>query len=215
MLFFGKENVFMYLVAFQIMCRKIFSDVWLCSWKYHRKHIFYLLLTFSRLSNEYIISFIPQNTNKTQKKIIKSGQNEGEIPIGEIAIGVVGASCDRDRRVHAVARCVNRYHAMCRLRSWSRDASESRDCAMPMMSMDDAMPVKVAISSFSLSLSLSLFSIFQGRKSFEVKMEMEMIFRYFGSQIRSTGNAFQFDRIWSNNQTPPFSGKSFSESVWS
>ena len=29
-------------------------------------------LTFSRLPNEYIISFIPQNTNKTQKKIIKS-----------------------------------------------------------------------------------------------------------------------------------------------
>ena len=30
-------------------------------------------LTFSRLPNKYIISFIPQNTNKTQKKIIKSG----------------------------------------------------------------------------------------------------------------------------------------------
>ena len=52
------------------MFRKIFSGVWLCSWKYHRKHIFYLLVTFSRLPNEYIITFIPQyrNTNKTQKK---------------------------------------------------------------------------------------------------------------------------------------------------
>ena len=49
MLFSGKENVFMYLVAFQKMFRKIFSDVWLCSWKYHRKHIFYLLLTFSHI----------------------------------------------------------------------------------------------------------------------------------------------------------------------
>ena len=73
MLFSGKENVFMCLVAFQKIFRKIFSDVWLCSWKYHRKHIFYLLLTFSRLPNKYKISFIPQNTNKTQKKIIKSG----------------------------------------------------------------------------------------------------------------------------------------------
>ena len=74
MLFSRKENVFMCLVVFQKMFRKIFSDVWLCSWKYRRKHIFYLLLTFSRLPNEYIISFIPQNTNKTQKKkIIKSG----------------------------------------------------------------------------------------------------------------------------------------------
>ena len=31
MLFSGKENVFMYLVAFQKMFRKIFYDVWLCS----------------------------------------------------------------------------------------------------------------------------------------------------------------------------------------
>ena len=70
MLFFEKENVFICLVAFQKMFWKIFSGIWLCSWKYHRKHIFYLLLTFSWLPNEYIISFIPQyrNTNKTQKK---------------------------------------------------------------------------------------------------------------------------------------------------
>ena len=33
-------------------------------------------LTFSRLPNDYIISFIPQNTNKTQKKIIKSEQTK-------------------------------------------------------------------------------------------------------------------------------------------
>ena len=31
MLFSGKENIFMCLVAFQKMFRKIFSDVWLCS----------------------------------------------------------------------------------------------------------------------------------------------------------------------------------------
>ena len=48
-----------------------------------------------------------------------------------------------------------------------------------------------------------------------MKIETENHFRCFGSQIRSTGNAFQFDRIWSNNQTPPFSGKSFPGSVWS
>ena len=80
MLFSGKENILMCLVAFQKIFRKIFSDVWLYSWKYHRKHIFYLLLshflTFFRLPNGYIISFIHQNTNKTQKKIIKSGQTK-------------------------------------------------------------------------------------------------------------------------------------------
>ena len=39
----------MRLVAFQKMFRKIFFGVWLYSWKYHRKHIFCLLLTFSHL----------------------------------------------------------------------------------------------------------------------------------------------------------------------
>ena len=49
MLFSGKENVFMCLVAFQKKFQKIFSDVWLYSWKYHRKHIFHLLLIFSHI----------------------------------------------------------------------------------------------------------------------------------------------------------------------
>ena len=83
-------------------------------------------LTFSRLPNEYIISFIPQyrNTNKTQKKkIIKSDQiwtlraivigavlraiaidalrdydqREGEIMIGAVLRAVaIDALCDRD-----------------------------------------------------------------------------------------------------------------------
>ena len=71
-------------------------------------------LTFSRLPNDYIISLIPQNTNKTQKKLI------GEIVIGEIAIGAiaidaivigaVGTSRDRDRdqRVRAMRRSRSR-----------------------------------------------------------------------------------------------------------
>ena len=77
MLFSGKENVFMCLVAFQKMFRKIFSDVWLCSWKYHRKHIFYLLLTFS-----HIFSITKRKHNiihssehkQNPEKIIKSEQ---------------------------------------------------------------------------------------------------------------------------------------------
>ena len=59
----------MCLVAFQKNFRKTFSDVWLYSWKYHRKHIFYLLLTFSHIfsatkqSHNVIHSFL-----KTQIK---------------------------------------------------------------------------------------------------------------------------------------------------
>ena len=154
----------MCLVAFQKIFRKIFSDVWLCSWKYHRKHIFYLFLTFSRLPNEYIISFIPQNTNKTQKK------NHQIRTLRPIAIGTV-----------------------------------------PVMSADDIGELGFGRSllsllsfSLSLSLSLSLSFIFEGQKSFEMKMETEMIFHCFGSYFRSTRNAFQFNRIWSNNQTPHF-----------
>ena len=177
MLFSGKENVFMCLVAFQKMFRKIFFDVWLCSWKYHRKHIFHLLFTFShifsvtkRIYNIIYSSKHKQNPEKNHQ--IRTNK-------GEIAIGAVGAT--------APAGDVGGRH-----------------------SAGD-----VAIFSFSLSLSLSLSSIFQGRKLFEVKIETENHFCCFGSQIRLTGNAFQFDRIWSNNQTPPFSGKLFPESVWS
>ena len=64
-------------------------------------------LTFSWLPNEYIISFISQNTNKTQKKIIKSEQMKARLrsrsrsrsgrlrlrstPIGAVTIAPIGA----------------------------------------------------------------------------------------------------------------------------
>ena len=58
-------------------------------------------LTFSQLPNEYIISFIPKNTNKTQKRshfldeiAIAITIEIDAISIGEIAIA---QSVDRDR----------------------------------------------------------------------------------------------------------------------
>ena len=48
-------------------------------------------LTFSQLPNEYIISFIPKNTNKTQKRSHFLGEIAiaiGMILIGEIAITI-------------------------------------------------------------------------------------------------------------------------------
>ena len=126
------------------MFRKIFSDVWLCSWKYHRKHIFYLLLTFSHifLVTKRIYNIIHSSKHK---------QNPGK-------------------------------------NNQIRDADD----------------VGGRRGAGDVTISLSLSSIFQGRNSFKVKMETEMIFCCFGSEIRSTRNAFQFDRIWSNNQTPHF-----------
>ena len=81
----------MCLVAFQKMFRKIFSDVWLCSWKYHRKHIFYLLLIFSHIFSvtkriHNIIHSSKQKQNPEKNHQIRT--NEGEIAIGEIAIAI-------------------------------------------------------------------------------------------------------------------------------
>ena len=82
MLFSGKENIFKCFVAFQKMFWKIFSGVWLCSWKYHRKHIFYLLLTFSHIFSaakqiyNIIHSSVQKHKQNPEKNIIKSGQIE-------------------------------------------------------------------------------------------------------------------------------------------
>ena len=124
----------MCLVAFQKIFRKIFSDVWLCSWKYHRKHIFYLLLIFSRLPNEYIISFISQNTNKTQKKIIKF-EHFAQLRSAR------RRDCDRHGRRFA--------------RSWSKLCVIVIG-VVPVMSVDDIGELGFG-RSLSLSLSLSLF----------------------------------------------------------
>ena len=91
MLFFRKENILMCLVAFQKMFRKIFSDVWLYSWKYHRKHIFYLLLTFSHIFSvtKRIHNIIHSSKHKQNpKKNHQIRTNEGEIMISEIVISI-------------------------------------------------------------------------------------------------------------------------------
>ena len=139
-LFSGKENVFMCLVAFQKMFRKIFSYIWLCSWKYHRKHIFYLLLTFSHIFSvtKRIHNIIHSSKHKQnpEKKIIKSEQTKARSRLrsrsvrsrsslsrsheASIAIAIKALrNCDRNRRF---AQCVDRDHdrrrsAQCR---WSR-----------------------------------------------------------------------------------------------
>ena len=115
MLFSGKENILMCLVAFQKMFRKIFSDVWLYSWKYHRKHIFYLLLTFShifsvtkRIHNIIHFSKHKQNPEKNHQIWTNEGKiaiREIAISIGEIAIEEIAISIADQRQS---ARCLDR-----------------------------------------------------------------------------------------------------------
>ena len=111
-------------------------------------------LTFSRLPNEYIISFIPQNTNKTYKKNHQIRTN------GEIAIAI-----DADRRGpgdHAVVFGTLADHA---------DQRGAGDHADRSLSLSRAKCVLFAwVFSFCGSLSLSLLRFF--RKSFEGKTTM-------------------------------------------
>ena len=112
-------------------------------------------LTFSWLPNEYIISFIPQNTKKKPRKRSSNpdtsrnrDRRESEIAIGAKArsrsvlranaIGTVGTSRDRDRHI-AQSRSRSKLHAI---------------GAVPMMWVDSAVPV---MSRSLLSFSLSLF----------------------------------------------------------
>ena len=116
--YFGKEK---YFQVFGNISKNVLKNIFWCFWKYHRKHIFYLLLTFSQLLNKYIISFLNTETQKKQnleKKFIKSGQIERrrKREVRSAAIGTVLRS----------ARCCNRRDAIfawsCnRLGLWSSD----------------------------------------------------------------------------------------------
>ena len=87
-------------------------------------------LIFSQLPNEYIISFISQNTNKTQKKIIKSGQTKAR-----------SRSRSRSARLALCAIAINASHN----RRGVGDVNGRRSSG------------DVASLILSLSLSLSLF----------------------------------------------------------
>ena len=207
MLFSAKENVFMCLVAFQKNFRKIFSDIWLYSWKYHRKHIFYLLLTFSQLPNKHIMSFIPKNSNKTQKRSYFLGEIAiaiGVISIGEIAIAISSISmiaidadrCDRDRD-----RCRSaQFRWLARSRSWC-------------VGVDRSVWLGVWVGAVKLWEKQCVCErgvrVREKRKRFEVKIRIGNDFSRFWLNFRSNWKYFQFDRIYHANQTPYFSENDF------
>ena len=70
MLFSGKENIFQCLVAFQNIFWKIFSSVWLYSWKYSKKPNFIMFLTFSCIfsASKQIYHQLQQNPNSSKPK---------------------------------------------------------------------------------------------------------------------------------------------------
>ena len=231
MLFSGKENIFKCFVAFQKMFWKIFSGVWLCSWKYYRKHIFYLLLTFSQLPNKYIISFIPQyrNTNKTQKKISSNlvklreeGRERGDLVWREVrSRGAVLRSWsvqrqDRDQRSAATIRPSSKGRGRSRKReissaNWELGNANSmaRSCRC-----DWGWAAASVSRTFSLSFSLcasmssSLYAS-QFRKWFEGKIKMKMLLQDQRAYFTVNGSYFPFDPIFRTNQTAYFTKKRF------
>ena len=72
-IFSRKKNIFKCLVAFQKIFWKIFSGVWLYSWKCSRKLIFMMFLTFSQLPNKYIIT---SNKTQIQTQILNAQQKK-------------------------------------------------------------------------------------------------------------------------------------------
>ena len=128
-------------------------------------HIFYLLLTFSQLPNEYIISFIPQNTNETQKKIIK---------FGHFAWSRSARRRDRDQRGWRFARswstlcpiaieasCDRRFAWLvrCRWCPWTISASSALDDLYSLFFLSPSLSFFLPLS---LSLALSLFCAWPG-----------------------------------------------------
>ena len=130
-------------------------------------------LTFSRLPNDYIISFIPQNTNKTQKKIIKSEQTKARSRSARSRSARSLSQSERSAHraiaiaIDAFTQCVDRDRAKIEAEiaigatapandvggAMRRSRSQSALSRQPVMSADG----DVAIDSFFLPLSFSLF----------------------------------------------------------
>ena len=99
----------MCLVAFQKMLWKLFYGVWLCSWKYSRKHIFIRFLTFSQDPNKYYYrksQYINTKRNKNQNHM-RERKRERDQFMGDLVVVTVVATWTRwvDLKVTAWSRC--------------------------------------------------------------------------------------------------------------
>ena len=200
----------------------MFSCVWLHFKKYFKKYFLMFgcvlentientfctccshFLIFSRLPNEYIISFIPQNTKKKpkKKKIIKSGH---------FARSRLVRRRDRDRRSRCFARSVDRDRSFARSARcwWCRRTISASSALDDLYSLFFLSPSLSFSCSLSLSFSLSLSSIFQGRKSFEVKIGTKMNFRGQRYYFTINWKWFLENLIFQTNQTAYFTENDF------
>ena len=190
MLFFGKENVFMCLVVFQKIFRKIFSSVW-------------KMLQGKRQNQK--------NKHSTQ---IDACDRLASTAIDGAKCGSQSARrWDRDQRRDLAKRRSRSREAP----RWSRSARRrvrnlwSRSTALVLVNGANwSLDVRTALTgslspscALALSLSLSL------RNSFEVKIGMEIHFRSQSLFFWVNGNQFPENSIFRTNQTPAFPEKHF------
>ena len=154
----------MCLVEFQKIFRKIFFGVWLCSWKYYRKHIFYLLLTFS-----HIFSVAKRIYNIIHFSIQKHKQNpEKNHQIQTLRAITIGGKA-RSRLARCFAQSRSRLHksliTIARRQTISADDLGDRSFGRS----------RQALLSFSFSRSLSLFCAWPGN-GLKVKWKCKTIF---------------------------------------
>ena len=208
--------------------KKIFSCVWLhfkkCFEKYFLMFCCVLentientfstccshFLTFSQLPNEYILSFIPKNTNKTQKRSHFLGEIAITIAIAISPISIVIAlSVDRDRRFARDRRDRDQrdcdQHRSAQFR-WSRSQSWC-------VGVDHSVWLGVWVGAVKLwerqCVSERRVRVRKRRKTFKVKIWAEIDFRCFWLNLRSNWKYFQFDRIYHANQTCYFPENDF------
>ena len=214
MLFSGKENIFKCLVAFQKMFWKIFSSVWLCSWKYHRKYIFYLLFTFSQLPNKYIISFLNTETQKKQnpeKKFIKFGQIERRRK-REVCGAAIGAVRSLLRSARCEVRCCDRSGAIGSVCGcWT--GARSEECTTVVVELE--LGLRTGLSLLPLSLFLSLCLCAWVWKWFEVKIFTSN--HFWVKALKTHGHLkIIFEKfIFHAQPNTRIYGKAFSEVIWS
>ena len=211
--------------------RKMFSCVWLHFKKCFEKYFLVFgcvfentienkfstccsnFLTFSRLPNEYIISFISQyrNTNKTQKKnhqIRSNWEKKEEREATGFDEGLRSARC------FARSRSARRQDRDWRGASQDRDRrGVSRDCDQRGASRDrdrrrDLSPFGCLWVVLSLSLSpfARLWAPLFARLSSESegKIKTEIILQDQRTHFTVNGSYFPFYPIFRTNQTPTF-----------
>ena len=181
-------------------------------------------LTFSQLSNKHIMSFIPKNSNKTQKDSIfcrwdrdcdcaKRRLRSRSTLRARLRLQSRRFRWSRSTPIDAIAiaRSINREIAInvIVINAISIVIDVDRRCSGDRRDRDRGasmwiVPFGSVCGSEQWSFERGSACVRERRKRFEVKIRTENDFSRFWLNFRSNWKYFQFDRIYHANQTPYF-----------